>query len=152
MADGESSSIENNGSITSQGVYTIMRADDGAEISNSGNILIYATGNNVSGSDDRTGITQANGNGSVVQNKAGGDITVISDQTPAYIGGISVYPLKWYTHTFYAMLSSGYGSVINDKGATIHLQGAGVYGVSASRGTAINEGDIYRWFYPDAGR
>ncbi|EDT2078828.1 autotransporter adhesin BigA, partial [Salmonella enterica subsp. enterica] len=143
MADGESSSIENNGSITSQGVYTIMRADDGAEISNSGNILIYATGNNVSGSDDRTGITQANGNGSVVQNKAGGDITVISDQTPAYIGGISVYPLKWYTHTFYAMLSSGYGSVINDKGATIHLQGAGVYGVSASRGTAINEGDIY---------
>ncbi|CAK7034019.1 MAG: hypothetical protein CITR_01454 [Citrobacter freundii] len=143
MADGESSSIENNGSITSQGVYTIMRADDGAEISNSGNIFIYATGNNVSGSDDRTGITQANGNGSVVQNKAGGDITVISDQTPAYIGGISVYPLKWYTHTFYAMLSSGYGSVINDKGATIHLQGAGVYGVSASRGTAINEGDIY---------
>ncbi|MGC6095205.1 autotransporter adhesin BigA [Citrobacter portucalensis] len=143
MADGESSSIENNGSITSQGVYTIMRADDGAEISNSGNIFIYATGNNVSGSDDRTDITQANGNGSVVQNKAGGDITVISDQTPAYIGGISVYPLKWYTHTFYAMLSSGYGSVINDKGATIHLQGAGVYGVSASRGTAINEGDIY---------
>ncbi|ECU7659893.1 TPA: autotransporter adhesin BigA [Salmonella enterica subsp. enterica serovar Bassadji] len=143
MADGESSSIENNGSITSQGVYTIMRADDGAEISNSGNILIYATGNNVSGSDDRTGITQANGNGSVVQNKAGGDITVISDQTPAYIGGISVYPLKWYTHTFYAMLSSGYGSVINDEDATIHLQGAGVYGVSASRGTAINEGDIY---------
>lgn len=143
MADGESSSIENNGSITSQGVYTIMRADDGAEISNNGNILIYATGNNVSGSDNRTGITQANGNGSVVHNKAGGDITVISDQTPAYISGIGVYPLKWYTHTFYAMLSSGYGSVINDEGATIHLQGAGVYGVSASRGTAINEGDIY---------
>ncbi|EHY8431928.1 autotransporter adhesin BigA [Salmonella enterica] len=143
MADGESSSIENNGSITSQGVYTIMRADDGAEISNSGNILIYATGNNVSGSDNRTGITQANGNGSVVHNKAGGDITVISDQTPAYISGIGVYPLKWYTHTFYAMLSSSYGTVVNDKGATIHLQGAGVYGVSASRGTAINEGDIY---------
>ncbi|ECG7295288.1 autotransporter adhesin BigA, partial [Salmonella enterica subsp. enterica serovar Bahati] len=143
MADGESSSIENNGSITSQGVYTIMRADDGAEISNSGNILIYATGNNVSGSDDRTGITQANGNGSVVHNKAGGDITVISDQTPAYTAGISVYPIKWYGHTFYAMLSSGYGTVVNDKGATIHLQGAGVYGVSASRGTAINEGDIY---------
>ncbi|EBW3657057.1 autotransporter adhesin BigA, partial [Salmonella enterica] len=143
MADGESSSIENNGSITSQGVYTIMRADDGAEISNSGNILIYATGNNVSGSDDRTGITQANGNGSVVHNKAGGDITVISDQTPAYTAGISVYPIKWYGHTFYAMLSSGYGTVVNDEDATIHLQGAGVYGVSASRGTAINEGDIY---------
>ncbi|HCB4401889.1 TPA: autotransporter adhesin BigA, partial [Salmonella enterica] len=143
MADGESSSIENNGSITSQGVYTIMRADDGAEISNSGNILIYATGNNVSGSDDRTGITQANGNGSVVHNKAGGDITVISDQTPAYTAGISVYPIKWYGHTFYAMLSSGYGTIVNDEDATIHLQGAGVYGVSASRGTAINEGDIY---------
>lgn len=40
------------------------------------------------------------------------------------------------------MLASAYGNVINDKGATIHLQGAGVYGVSASKGTALNAGDI----------
>lgn len=41
------------------------------------------------------------------------------------------------------MLASGYGDVVNDEDAAIHLQGAGVYGVSASRGTALNAGDIY---------
>ena len=141
MASGESSSIENKGNITSQGVYTIMRASNGAKIGNSGDILVYTTGNN--GSDDRTGIVQASGNGSVVHNQSGGDITVISDQTPQSTGGYAIYPLMWYTHTFYAMASSGYGSVTNDKDATIHLQGAGVYGVAASRGTALNEGEIY---------
>ena len=141
MASGESSSIENKGNITSQGVYSIMRASNGAKIGNSGDILVYTTGNN--GSDDRTGIVQASGNGSVVHNQSGGDITVISDQTPQSTGGYAIYPLMWYTHTFYAMASSGYGSVTNDKDATIHLQGAGVYGVAASRGTALNEGEIY---------
>ena len=141
MASGESSSIENKGNITSQGVYSIMRASNGAKIGNSGDILVYTTGNN--GSDDRTGIVQASGNGSVVHNQSGGDITVISDQTPQSTGGYAIYPLMWYTHTFYAMASSGYGSVTNDKDATIHLQGAGVYGVSASGGTALNAGDIY---------
>ena len=141
MASGESSSIENKGNITSQGAYTIMRASNGAKIGNSGDILVYTTGNN--GSDDRTGIVQASGIGSVVHNQSGGDITVISDQTPQSTGGYVTYPLMWYTHTFYAMASSGYGSVTNDKDATIHLQGAGVYGVAASRGTALNEGEIY---------
>ncbi|EHS5337904.1 autotransporter adhesin BigA, partial [Salmonella enterica subsp. enterica serovar Okatie] len=141
MASGESSSIENKGNITSQGVYSIMRASNGAKIGNSGDILVYTTGNN--GSDDRTGIVQASGNGSVVHNQSGGDITVISGQTPQSTGGYAIYPLVWYTHTFYAMASSGYGSVTNDKDATIHLQGAGVYGVAASRGTALNEGEIY---------
>ncbi|EJI7841688.1 autotransporter adhesin BigA [Salmonella enterica subsp. enterica serovar Aba] len=141
IANGENSSIANQGDITSHGVYSIMRADNGATISNSGEILIYATSNN--GGDDRTAVTRANGAGSVVHNQSGGDITIISDQQPVKNYGISYFPLKWYSHTFYAMLASGYGDVVNDEDAAIHLQGAGVYGVSASRGTALNAGDIY---------
>ncbi|EDU9203880.1 autotransporter domain-containing protein, partial [Salmonella enterica subsp. enterica] len=141
MADGEGTSIENKGDITSHGVYSVIRADNGAEVSNSGDIFVYATSSN--SSEDRAAITRASGEGSAVHNKAGGDITLISDQTPQGSGGIEVYPLKWYTHTFYAMMASDYGDVVNDEGATIHLQGAGVYGVTASRGKALNEGDIY---------
>ncbi|EBV5491563.1 autotransporter adhesin BigA [Salmonella enterica subsp. enterica serovar Newport] len=141
MADGEGTSIENKGDITSHGVYSVIRADNGSEVSNSGDILVYATSSN--SSEDRAAITRASGEGSAVHNKAGGDITLISDQTPQGSGGIEVYPLKWYTHTFYAMMASDYGDVVNDEGATIHLQGAGVYGVTASRGKALNEGDIY---------
>lgn len=40
------------------------------------------------------------------------------------------------------MLASNYGSVINETGATINLHGAGTYGVSASKGTATNAGEI----------
>ncbi|HBJ6180825.1 TPA: autotransporter adhesin BigA [Salmonella enterica subsp. enterica serovar Anfo] len=141
MADGEGTSIENKGDITSHGVYSVIRADNGSEVSNSGDILVYATSSN--SSEDRAAITRASGEGSAVHNKAGSDITLISDQTPQGSGGIEVYPLKWYTHTFYAMMASDYGDVVNDEGATIHLQGAGVYGVTASRGKALNEGDIY---------
>ncbi|MDT0640352.1 autotransporter adhesin BigA [Citrobacter werkmanii] len=141
MADGEGTSIENKGDITSHGVYSVIRADNDAEVSNSGDILVYATSSN--SSEDRAAITRASGEGSAVHNKAGGDITIISDQTPQGSGGLGEYPLKWYTHTFYAMLASDYGDVVNDKGATIHLQGVGVYGVAASRGTASNAGDIY---------
>ncbi|EPI8863883.1 autotransporter adhesin BigA [Salmonella enterica subsp. enterica] len=141
MADGEGTSIENKGDITSHGVYSVIRADNGAKVSNSGDILVYATSSN--SSEDRAAITRANSEGSAVHNKAGGDITIISDQTPQGSGGDGAYPLKWYTHTFYAMLATGDGDVVSDKDATIHLQGAGVYGVSASRGTASNAGDIY---------
>ncbi|ECI4149445.1 autotransporter adhesin BigA [Salmonella enterica] len=141
MANGGNTSIENNGDITSNGVYAIMRADNGAKTNNSGDILVYATNN--SGGNDSTAIVSANKTGSVAHNKAGGDITVISDQKPAPSGGMNVFPQRWYTHTFYAMLATEQGNVINDSGATIHLQGAGMYGVAASKGTALNEGDIY---------
>ncbi|EDL8858659.1 autotransporter adhesin BigA [Salmonella enterica] len=142
MANGSGASVENKGDITSHGVYYIMRADNGAEISNSGNILSYTTGDG-SNVEDRSAIVRADGKGSVVRNKTDGDITVISNQTPQSSVGNGAYPLKWYTHTFYAMLASNYGDVVNDEGATIHLLGAGVYGVAASRGTALNAGNIY---------
>ncbi|EBS6870723.1 autotransporter domain-containing protein [Salmonella enterica] len=141
MAKGTGSSIENNGDITSHGAYSIIRTDGGAEAGNSGNILVYATA--TSNYEDRTAVTMANGQNSVVHNKAGGDITVITNRTPAYNGGMPETPIFWYKHTYYAMLASEGGSVINDENATIHLQGAGLYGVSASKGTAINAGDIY---------
>lgn len=143
MASGEGASITNNGDITSHGVYSIMRADNGATISNSGEILVYATSN--SEGNDRTAVTRAEDAGAMIHNQSGGDITIISNQHPTGSTGTAAYPVKWYTHTFYAMLATGKGGgdVINDKGATIHLQGAGVYGVSASGGTALNAGDIY---------
>ncbi len=86
---------------------------------------------------------RSSGEGSAVNNKTVSDITLISDHTTQSSGGNEVYPLKWYTHTFYAMMASDYGDVVNDECATIHLQGAGVYGVTASRGNALNEGNIY---------
>lgn len=48
MADGEGTSIENKGDITSHGVYSVIRADNGSEVSNSGDILVYATSSNSS--------------------------------------------------------------------------------------------------------
>ncbi|EDW7864715.1 autotransporter domain-containing protein [Salmonella enterica] len=95
------------------------------------------------GGDDRTAVARADDAGSVIHNQSGGDITIISDQQPVKYKGFSFFPLKWYNHTFYAMLASGYGDVVNDKDAAIHLQGAGVYGVSAIKGAALNAGDIY---------
>ncbi|GAS31723.1 hypothetical protein NGUA31_01013 [Salmonella enterica] len=143
LASGEGSSIENNGSITSHGVYSIIKASNGAEASNSGDILVYATDNG-SNDDDRTAVVRAEGEGSMVHNQSGGDISLISNQKPSAGGGTAEFPLMWYNHTFYAMAATTEdSSVINDEGATIHLQGAGVYGVSASKGTARNEGDIY---------
>ncbi|ECE6397081.1 autotransporter domain-containing protein [Salmonella enterica subsp. salamae] len=141
ITDGQGSSIENKGDITSHGASSIILADNGAQADNSGNILVYATdGGN---SDDRSALTRANKQGSVVHNSAGGNITLISDEVPKSGDGISIYPEKWSTHTFYAMLATRNGSVVNDKDAAIRLQGAGVYGVTASKGTALNAGDIY---------
>ncbi|EDT9163582.1 autotransporter domain-containing protein [Salmonella enterica subsp. salamae] len=141
IANGQGSSIENKGDITSHGASSIILADNGAQADNSGNILVYATdGGN---SDDRSALTRANKQGSVVHNSAGGNITLISDEVPKSGDGISIYPEKWSTHTFYTMLATRNGSVVNDKDAAIRLQGAGVYGVTASKGTALNAGDIY---------
>lgn len=141
IASGQGSFIENKGDITSHGVSSIVLADNGAQAENSGNILAYATGGG--NTDDRTALIRANKQGTVVHNSAGGDITLISEEKPQYGDGISMYPQMWATHTFYAMLATNNGRVMNDKDATIHLQGAGVYGVSASKGKALNAGDIY---------
>ncbi|XBY06956.1 hypothetical protein ABR759_18565 [Escherichia coli] len=76
------------------------------------------------------------------KNVSGGTINLTSITQPSYGGGFSEYPVKWYFNTGYALLASNYGSVINEAGATINLHGAGTYGVSASKGTATNAGEI----------
>lgn len=64
-----------------------MRVDNGATISNSGEIPVYATSNG--GGDDRTAVARADDAGSVIHNQSGGDITIISDQQPVKYKGFS---------------------------------------------------------------
>jgi len=140
MVNGSGSSIENQGDITGDGAIGVLLASDGAQAKNSGNITTYATTNGDSSSE---AITAAQGQNTVVSNEAGGAITVISTTKPVASGGISKFPLKWYGGVTYGMLAYDYGEVSNDAGATLSLHGAGVYGVAASKGTALNAGDIY---------
>lgn len=143
VASGADSDIENQGTINDDGAAQLLMARDGAHVANSGAITAW-TKDNLNNSDTRAGIIIAMDKGSVSENKAGGNITLLSDQKPFYSGGgMSEYSLKWYGNTYYAMLANNYGEVSNDAGATITLQGAGVYGVSAAKGTASNAGDIY---------
>ncbi|MHA0517291.1 BigA/YdbA N-terminal beta-barrel domain-containing protein [Citrobacter portucalensis] len=138
-AKGQGSSIDNQGAIVDDGAVALLFARSGAQAKNSGDISAYAT----SGHDNRNAITAATDQGSIVSNAAGGSITLVSSLTPGSDGGIGTFPLIWYSNTLYAMLAENYGEVSNEAGATINLQGAGVYGVSASKGTALNAGDIY---------
>lgn len=143
VASGADSDIENQGTINDDGTAQLLMARDGAHVANSGAITAW-TKDNLNNSDTRAGIIIAMDKGSVSENKAGGNITLLSDQKPFYSGGgMPEYSLKWYGNTYYAMLANNYGEVSNDAGATITLQGAGVYGVSAAKGTASNAGDIY---------
>ncbi len=138
-ATGQGSTINNQGMIVDNGAVSLLLANSGAQGGNSGDITAYAT----TGEDNRNAITAANGQGSTFNNETGGTITVVSSLTPVVDGGAFGFPLAWRNNTLYAMLAEGYGEVSNDAGAHIYLQGAGVYGVSASKGTASNAGDIY---------
>ncbi|EIW7334227.1 autotransporter adhesin BigA, partial [Salmonella enterica] len=138
-ASGEGSSINNQGTVVDDGAVALLLADSGAQAQNSGKITAYAT----TGTSSRNAIAAANGQGSTVNNEAEGTITLVSSLTPFSNTGAGNFPLIWYKNTLYAMLAEDYGEVSNDAGATIYLQGAGVYGVSASKGTALNAGDIY---------
>ncbi|EIP4522172.1 autotransporter adhesin BigA, partial [Salmonella enterica] len=138
-ATGQGSTINNQGTIVDNGAVSLLLANSGAQGGNSGDITAYAT----TGEDNRNAITAANGQGSTFNNETGGTITVVSSLTPVVDGGAFGFPLAWRNNTLYAMLAEGYGEVSNDADAHIYLQGAGVYGVSASKGTASNAGDIY---------
>ncbi|EDH0692739.1 autotransporter domain-containing protein [Salmonella enterica subsp. salamae] len=143
VASGEGSDIENNGAITTDGIAQLLASEKGAHVGNSGDITVR-TKDYAGGVDARAGVIIARDEGSVSENKSGGDITLISDQKPVQLyDGIPEYPQVWYSNTYYAMLANNYGEVRNDDGATISLYGAGVYGVSAAKGSAFNAGDIY---------
>ncbi|HCL5273103.1 TPA: autotransporter adhesin BigA [Salmonella enterica] len=141
-ASGTDSSIENKGTINNDGAAQLLAARNGAYVANSGEITSW-TKDNADSSGINAGIIVAMDKGSISENKAGGNITLLSDRKPFSTDGLPEYPLAWYSNTYYAMLAYDYGEVSNDAGATISLYGAGVYGVSASKGSALNAGDIY---------
>ncbi|EMF7002204.1 autotransporter adhesin BigA [Salmonella enterica] len=136
---GQGSSINNQGTIVDNGAAALVQVDSGAQGKNSGDITAYAT----TGTSSRNAIIAADNQGSTFNNETGGTITVVSSLKPAANGGIADFPLMWFENTLYAMLAEYGGEVSNDAGASIYLQGAGVYGVSASKGTALNAGNIY---------
>lgn len=146
IANGQGSTIDNQGTITSDGTTQILAAHNGAQVMNSGDINVAYT---KADALTRDAITSATDRGSVTRNETGGSITVVSTQHPVGdVGGAEDFPLVLHTNTFYAMLAYNNGEVSNDVGAKISLQGAGVYGVAASQGTALNAGDIYLDGFP----
>ncbi|MEI9481267.1 autotransporter adhesin BigA [Enterobacter cancerogenus] len=138
MAEGEGSTINNQGIIDAQGITTLIQVQDGAEAINSGDIT--ATSNK----DYSRGVSIFVGNGSTARNTAGGNITLVSSVAPVYRGtGIVTYPHAWYENTAYGMLAYDNGSVFNDAGGSISVYGAGLYAMATSNGTATNAGNIY---------
>ncbi|WP_407830046.1 beta strand repeat-containing protein, partial [Trabulsiella odontotermitis] len=138
QSQGVNSSIVNDGTINSSLGTIVMQAIQGASVSNSGTINIDATDDEI----NNTAMMRAEGPGSVAANKDGGTINIRSTSLPIYTSGNGNYPVMWYQNTEYAQLATNYGSVENDAGATISLNGAGLYGLGASKGSATNAGTI----------
>ncbi len=138
VATGSQSVIQNKGIINTTDAQDLMMANMEAQIVNSGTINIQPD----SGTHGFVAGMRARGNDSQARNISGGTINLTSITQPYRNAGASEFPVKWYYNTGYALLASGYGSVTNEAGATINLHGAGTYGVSASKGTATNEGEI----------
>ncbi|HBE6258643.1 TPA: autotransporter adhesin BigA [Escherichia coli] len=137
-AIGSQSSVENKGVINTMDSQDLMTANNGAHITNSGIINVKPSGEEFS----RGGTMRARGQNSQVTNASGGVINLISATTPAYAGGMSESPLKWYFGVNYGLWASDYGITVNESDATINLQGAGNYAAAASKGTATNAGEI----------
>ncbi|WP_139571371.1 autotransporter outer membrane beta-barrel domain-containing protein [Escherichia coli] len=138
VATGNQSVIQNKGIINTTDAQELMMVNSGAQVVNAGVINIRP---DVESHSVFAGMA-ARGDDSQAKNVSGGTINLTSITRPFYSSGMSEYPVKWYNNTGYALLASNYGSVINEAGATINLHGAGTYGVSASKGTATNAGEI----------
>ncbi|EPB6543182.1 autotransporter adhesin BigA [Escherichia coli] len=138
VATGNQSVIQNKGIINTTNAQGLMMADSGAQVVNAGVINIRPDAE----SHSFFAAMLARGDDSQAKNVSGGTINLTSITQPFANGGFSEYPVKWYSNTGYALLASNYGSVINEAGAAINLHGAGTYGVSASKGTATNAGEI----------
>ncbi len=96
-------------------------ANNGAHITNSGTINVKPSGEQFT----TVGTMRARGQNSQVTNASGGVINLLSVTTPAFAGGISEAPLKWYFGANYGLWASNDGSVINESDATMNLQGGG---------------------------
>ncbi|ECV5254151.1 autotransporter adhesin BigA [Salmonella enterica subsp. houtenae] len=137
-ASGIGSTVDNQGTINADTVMTFILATQGAQSKNSGKITVTTSEN-----AGRGAIMAAREVASNAENMAGGDISLTLTTTPVWTGGIGAYPMYWYTNTAYGMLAYNYGTITNDAGANISVYGAGVYGMGASKGTAMNVGNIY---------
>ncbi|MCZ9117069.1 autotransporter outer membrane beta-barrel domain-containing protein [Escherichia albertii] len=138
VATGNQSVIQNKGIINTTDAQELMMADSGAQVVNAGVINIRPDAE----SHSFFAGMMARGDDSQAKNVSGGTINLTSITRPFANAGFNEYPVKWYSNTGYALLASNYGSVINEAGATVNLHGAGTYGVSASKGTATNAGEI----------
>ena len=114
-----------------------MSAANGAVVSNSGAINAAPPSGTF-----RSGLLMANGAGSMALNRTGGEINILSTSKPLSPNGVDLFPLVWYGNTAYALLAYNGGAAENQSDATITLQGAGLFGVAASTGTASNAGTI----------
>ncbi|KFC01970.1 BigA family surface-exposed virulence protein, partial [Trabulsiella guamensis ATCC 49490] len=140
QASGSGSTAENKGVITT-GLSTLMRASDNGTVINEGTITA-SDFNDTASTVTRAAILRADDAGSRAINETGGVITISSPDKPIANTSNPDYPIVWHYNTAYALLASNYGIVENDAGATINLNGAGLYGVAAAKGTATNAGTI----------
>ncbi|WP_425336277.1 autotransporter domain-containing protein [Yokenella regensburgei] len=140
-ASGAGSSVDNYGVITGDSFdITLMQAASGAQVTNHGTV------NNQASSISMSGGTLLATQGGTAINADGGTINLTSTLTP----GSSSYassdvPIRKNTRVGYAMLadlSSTASTLINEAGGTINLQGAGLFGMGATKGTATNAGTI----------
>ncbi|EBS7634674.1 autotransporter domain-containing protein [Salmonella enterica] len=138
-ASGSGSTIENKATINATDNVNIMDVSNGASLTNAGKITVTPA---ESTNNMRSYVILAKGDNSVATNTAGGTINITSTSTPVSSLGDKQYPIAWYHNTYYAMMATNNGSVINDEGGTINLQGAGLYGMGSVNGSMTNAGTI----------
>lgn len=134
-ASGAGSTVDNYGVITGDSFdFALMQASSGAQVNSQAESATMSWG------------TLYATQGGTAINADGGTVNLTSTLTP----GTSSYassdvPLRKNTRVGYAMLadlSSTASTLINDVGGTLNLQGAGLFGMGATKGTATNAGTI----------
>ncbi|HFI9141337.1 TPA: autotransporter domain-containing protein [Escherichia coli] len=140
MANDSGTHIDNYGTINAATSQELMVARAGGTVTNFGTITALPGENQAS--DSKVAMVHASGEGSNATNATGGTINVVSATTPQGGDGEAAYPLPWYNRVFFALMADNYGQATNEANALINLHGAGTYGVSSAKGTAINAGEI----------
>lgn len=140
-ASGEGSTVDNYGVINGDSFdLSLMQAANGATVTNHGTVNSQAES-----TTNSWGSLYATAGGTVI-NADGGTVNLTNTLTPAgSSGGYSDLPLRGGIRVGYAMLadaSSTASTIVNDTGGTINLQGAGLFGMGAVKGTATNAGTI----------
>ncbi|KAF1369111.1 putative surface-exposed virulence protein [Yokenella regensburgei] len=140
-ASGEGSTVDNYGVINGDSFdLSLMQAANGATVTNHGTVNSQAES-----TTNSWGSLYATAGGTVI-NADGGTVNLTNTLTPAgSSGGYSDLPLRGGIRVGYAMLadaSSTASTIVNDAGGTINLQGVGLFGMGAVKGTATNAGTI----------